>query len=110
MNTNETMAMKLNILVLVIGLAIGYALYKASASPVSLESEPAPLGREIRSKEVLKELELIQAYKNDFKGQVSPEEYRKELLSRIHRFERNRGLRVLKSTIFSEGDILLNEF
>ncbi len=104
------MSMKLNVLVLVIGIVIGYALYKTSKSPVSIEDEPAPLGREIRSKEVLKELELIQAYKNDFKGQVGAEEYRKELLSRIHRFERNRGLRVLRSTIFSEGDILLNEF
>jgi len=94
----------LSVMVVVLALAVQYKKYTAV-----VESEE-PLGREIRSESTIEELEKINGVKNDFKGEVSAEEYRKELLLMIHRFERNRGVRVLKSTIFSEGPILLKEF
>ena len=94
----------LSIMVVVLTLAVQYKKYNAAA-----ESQTA-LGSEIRADSTIEELEAINGFKNDFKGEVSVSEYRKELLHMIHRFERNRGTRVLKSTIFSEGPILLKEF
>ena len=94
----------LSVMVVVLTVIIHYKAYS------NIVEVPAPLGREIRSESTIEELEKINGFKNDFKGEVSVSEYRKELLLMIHRFERNRGVRVLKSTIFSEGPILLKEF
>ena len=77
---------------------------------MSKPKEEVALGAEVREDSVIDELTKINGFKNDFKGEVSIFSYRKEILSMIHRFERNRGVRVLKSSIFSEGPILLNEF
>jgi len=74
------------------------------------KKEQEALGAEVRVDSTIEELGKINGFKNDFKGEMSIFAYRKELLSMIHRFERNRGVRVLKSSIFSEGPILLNEF
>jgi len=94
---------------IVVALVILVVVVKMIAF-MSAPKDQEALGAEIRVDSTIEELQKINGFKNDFKGEVSIFAYRKELLSMIHRFERNRGVRVLKSSIFSEGPILLNEF
>jgi len=96
------------VVVLLVGVLVGLIMYKATKSPISVST--LGRGKEDREEQTLRELTILNDFKRDVKGTIEVSMYRKQLMKHVRQFERNRGVRIIRSTLFAEGPILLNEF
>lgn len=92
------------IVLLVICLFVGYLVYTAN----NKDSEPTTLGAS-RSDQIEEALNLLNGYKNIAKGSMDPSRLRASLMKRAKDTERDLDIRLVTSSIFSEGPKLLQE-
>lgn len=84
------------------------AVYMKRKGTGSVESDPLGTSRREREQNVDMAIEKLNEFKNSAKLNMKPEKFKYELTMRVRKLERELGIKVVTSSILSEGDIVLD--
>ena len=106
MSMTLTPRMKFVIMAVVVLLILVVKTRRAKAEHMEAQSE---LGAPDRKDAIEAELTKLNGFKNGFSGSMDPLKFKKQFEKKVRQFEIDQDVRILRSSMFTDGPLVVKE-
>ena len=108
MSMTLTPRMKFVIMAVVVLLILVVKTRRAKAEHMEAQAQ-VELGAPDRKDAIEEQLTKLNGFKNGFSGSMDPEKFKKQFEKKVRQFEIDQDVRILRSSMFTEGPLVVKE-
>lgn len=104
MSMTLTPRIKIGVLAVVLLLVVVVKMRRAKAEHVEVE-----LGAPDRKDAIEEQLAKLNGFKNGFSGSMDPGTFKKKFEKKVRQFEIDQDVRILRSSLFTDGPLIIRD-